>query len=295
VSQLRFDGRTAIITGAGGDPSLGRTHALLLAARGANVVVNDISADPQAVVDEIRACGGKAVADKNTVASEEGAAAILRSALEAFGRIDILVNNAAISLAAAVDVMRPDDFRRHIEVNLLGPYYLCRAVWQRMKAQRYGRIVNITSGAMTGFALQTAYATAKGGLWSLTRALAAEGAEHSIKVNAVSPGAYTRLVETLLEPDSPLLQYTRENIPAELASPAVAFLSHESCPVSGECIDAAGGLVQRCYIGRTPGIVDTGLTLETVAARWDEIMAGADNAVCVGGMDTASWKLRPYT
>lgn len=306
VQPLRFDGRVAIVTGAGGNPSLGRAHAMLLAARGAKILVNDIGPDPArpgytgsvsaaAVVDEIRAAGGIAAADTHSVDSEAGAAAILQAALDHFGHVDILVNNAAISQAAPIDVMTPHDFRRHIEINLLGPYYMCRAAWPLLKQRQYGRIVNITSSAMTGFSDQTAYATSKGGLWSLTRALAAEGGPFGIKVNAISPGAFTRMVAALLEEDSPLLQYSREHMPPELSSPALAYLCHESCPVTGECIDSAGGQVQRTYASRTKGIVDTSLTIETVMERWDEIMApGQEDIVGIANLDTAEWKIRPY-
>jgi NAD(P)-dependent dehydrogenase (short-subunit alcohol dehydrogenase family) len=295
MKPLRFDGRTAIVTGAGGNPGLGRAHALLLAARGANVVVNDVAPDPAAVVDEIRAAGGRAVANKDTVASEEGGAAIIADALEAFGGVDILVNNAAISLAAPIDVMTPEDFSRHIAVNLMGAVWTCRAAWPHMKARGYGRIVNTTSAAMTGFANQAAYATSKGGLWSLTRALAAEGSAFGIKVNAVSPGAFTQLVAAMLEEDSPLLQHSRANLPAALSSPVVAFLAHEDCPVSGECIDAVGGEVQRTLVARTPGFTDGALTPEAVAARWSEVMAEeAAATIGIGDFDTAEWKLKPY-
>jgi NAD(P)-dependent dehydrogenase (short-subunit alcohol dehydrogenase family) len=305
-NPLRFEGRVAVVTGAGGNPSLGRAHALLLAARGAKLVVNDIGRDPETpgytgsasaeeVADEIRAAGGTAVADTHSVATEAGAAAIVETAINCFGRIDILVNNAGLSVAAPIDVMTPHDFRRHIEVNLLGPYYTCRAAWPQMKAQQYGRIVNVTSGAMTGFASQTAYASSKGGLWSLTRALAVEGAGLGIKVNAVSPGAFTRMVAAMLEEDSPLLQYAREHLPAAQASPALAFLCHEDCPVTGECIDSAGGQVQRTFIGRTKGVTDPNFTIETVATHWDAIMAPeAAEIVGIANLDTASWKIRPY-
>ena len=295
MTPLRFDGRTAIVTGAGGNPGLGRAHALLLAARGANVVVNDVGADPAAVADEIRAAGGTAVANTVSVASEEGAAAIVAAALDAFGGIDILVNNAAISLAAPIDAMTAEDLSRHIAVNLMGAMWTCRAAWPHMKARGYGRIVNTTSAAMTGFANQAAYATSKGGLWSLTRALAAEGAAFGIKVNAVSPGAFTRLVAAMLEEDSPLLQHSKANLPAELASPVVAFLAHQDCPVTGECIDAVGGEVQRTLVARTPGFTDHALTPETVAARWAEVMAAeAAQTVGIATFDTSGWKLKPY-
>jgi NAD(P)-dependent dehydrogenase (short-subunit alcohol dehydrogenase family) len=295
MTPLRFDGRAAIVTGAGSNPGLGRAHALLLAARGASVLVNDIGPDPQAVADEIRAAGGMAVANRASVASEEGAAAIVAAALDAFGRIDILVNNAAISLAAPIDAMMPEDLRRHIDVNLMGAVWTCRAAWPQMKARGYGRIVNTTSAAMTGFADQAAYAASKGGLWSLTRALAAEGRALGIKVNAVSPGAFTQLVAAMLYEDSPLLQHSQANLPAELASPVVAYLAHEDCPVTGECIDAVGGEVQRTLIARTAGFVDRSLTPETVAARWAEVMTEeAAAAIGIADFDTSEWRLKPY-
>src|SRR6516165_7231810 len=306
MSPLRFDGKVAIVTGSGGNPSLGRAHAMLLAARGAKLVINDNAVRPEIpgdtgsvsaamVVDEIRAVGGIAVADQNTVANEEGAAAIIRTAIEHFGRIDILVNNAAISQAAPIDVMTPHDFRRHIEINLMGAYYMCRAAWPHMKRNRYGRIVNVTSAAMTGFADQTAYATSKGGLWSLTRALAAEGENFGIKVDAVSPGGFTRMVAALLDDDSPLLQYAQAHLQPELSSPALAFLCHETCPVTGECIDSVGGQMQRTYISRTKGFADPEVTIETVAQRWEDIMAPNEaEIVGVATLDTASWKIRPY-
>lgn len=306
MKQLRFDGRTAIVTGAGGNPSLGRAHAMLLASRGANVVVNDIGSDPamrnypgeasaEAVAAEIRAAGGKAVASAHSVASPEGAEAIVQTALEAFGGVDILVNNAAISVGAPLNVMSVADYDWHIAVNLMGTLWCCRAAWPHMLAKGYGRIVNTTSAAMTGFAAQAAYATSKGGVWSLTRTLAAEGAAHGIKVNAISPGAFTRLVSSMVEEDSPLLIAAREHMPPALSSPVVALLTHEQCPVTGECIDSAGGAVQRTYIARTKGIVDPAQTVETLAARWDEIMdeVGAE-VIGTGGLDTSEWKIRPY-
>jgi NAD(P)-dependent dehydrogenase (short-subunit alcohol dehydrogenase family) len=305
-SELRFDGRVAVVTGAGGNPSLGRAHAMLLARRGASVVVNDIGFDPdmpgytgsasaEAVAAEIREAGGKAVANTASVASEEGAATIIGAALAAFGRIDILVNNAAISIGAPFDVMTSHDFERHIAVNLMGAYHCCRAAWPHMKAQGYGRIVNTTSSAMTGFADQAAYATSKGGLWSLTRALAAEGAALGIQVNALSPGAFTRMVSAMLQDDSPLLQHSRANLPAELSSPALGWLCHEDCRANGECIDAVGGTVQRTFIARTRGIANPALTIEDVAEQWPAIIAEEEaETVGIANFDTAEWKIRPY-
>ncbi len=306
MSEMRFDGRTAIVTGAGGNPSLGRAHALLLASRGANVVVNDIGSDPEmrgypgvasaeTVAEEIRAAGGKAVADTHSVASEAGGQAIIQTALDAFGSVDILINNAAISITAPFDERTPRDFQRHIDINLMGPYFTSHAAWPHMKAAGYGRIVNITSSSMTGYSAQAAYSTSKGGLWSLTRALAAEGASHGIKVNAVSPGAFTRLAASTMEDTSPLLQHAKANLPPELSSPAVAFLAHQDCPVTGECIDSVGGELWRSYMARTTGISDRDHTIETLAKRWDEIVAGAcDGMLGIGSFDTSEWQLKPY-
>jgi NAD(P)-dependent dehydrogenase (short-subunit alcohol dehydrogenase family) len=306
MDQLRFDGQTAIVTGAGGNPSLGRAHALLLASRGANVVVNDIGRDPEArhypglasaeaVAEEIRAAGGKAIANLDSVTSAEGAEAIVRAAIDAFGRVDILVNNAGISIGAPFDEISVRDIERHIEINLMGSIWCSRAVWPHMKRQGYGRIVNITSSSMTGFANQVAYAASKGGVWSLTRSLAAEGEGLGIKVNAVSPGGYTRMVISAMEEDSPLLAQSKEHLPAELSSPAVAYLAHEICPVTGECIDSVGGAVQRCYIARSEGFSDRSHTIETIAERWAEVMDQARaTTVELALMDTSEWGLRTY-
>lgn len=302
----RFDGRTAIVTGAGGNPSLGRAHALLLAERGANVVVNDIGLDPEtpgytgtasaaAVAAEIRDLGGNAVADVHSVAREDGAVAIVQTAIDAFGGVDILINNAGISIAAPFDEMSSRDFRRHIDINLMGPIWTCRAAWPHMRAKGYGRIVNVTSGALAGLAWLAAYGTSKGGLLSLTRSLAAEGSYMGIKANAVNPGAFTRMVAAQQEATSPMYRHAKENLPAELVSPVVAFLAHEKCPVTGECIEAVGGEVRRIYLAQTSGFTDRNLTLEAVARRWNEVMAGATEAIIApGAHDPTQWDIKPY-
>jgi NAD(P)-dependent dehydrogenase (short-subunit alcohol dehydrogenase family) len=306
MTELRFDGRTAIVTGAGGNPSLGRAHALLLAARGANVVVNDIGRLPaafgypgegsaEAVAAEIRALGGKAVADTHSVATEEGANAIVATALEAFGDLDILVNNAGVCRVVSFEEMTPADFRHSIEVNLMGTVWMCRAAWPHMKAKRYGRIVNTSSGSMAGFAWQSAYAAAKAGVFSFTRSLAAEGAEHGIKANSIIPGALTRMVFAAQAESSPWIQHGREHMPPEIVSPAVAFLAHESCPFTGECIESMGGHVSRMYLARTPGFTQEDMTLETIAERWQEMMAGADRGIFRhDDSDPREWHIKPY-
>ncbi|PEQ14000.1 hypothetical protein B2G71_04570 [Novosphingobium sp. PC22D] len=306
MDELRFDGRTAIVTGAGGNPSLGRAYALMLGARGANVVVNDIGRDPEArhypgmanaraVADEIKQAGGSAIASEASIATSEGAKSVVEQAMEAFGRVDILVNNAGVCINAPFDRISDRDIERHVQVNVLGSVWMARAVWPVMKAQGYGRIVNITSGSMTGYVEQVIYATTKGGAWSLTRGLAAEGMAHGIGVNAVSPGAYTRMVISSFEDDSPLLAHSRQSLQPELCAPAVLYVAHESCEITGECIDSVGGDLQRCYIARTKGISDRDHTVETVARRIDEILDETDaETVGLAAMDTSEWGIREY-
>lgn len=305
MDELRFDRRTAIVTGAGGNPSLGRAHAMLLAARGANVVVNDIGraeapnysgvASAESVAEEIRALGGSAVADTHSVATEEGAAGVVNTAIEAFGGADILVNNAGVSIAAAFDEISSLDAQRHIDINLLGTVWMCRAVWPHMRSKGYGRIVNTGSGAFAGMWALAMYGACKGGVFSLTRSLALEGASQGIKVNTVLPGAFTRMVHAQLQESSPLYQFARQNLPPELSSPVVAFLAHDNCPVSGECLEALGGEVRRVYLAQTEGFADRDLTIEKVAAHWEEVMGNPqDSIVGPGSAGTTGEHIRPY-
>lgn len=307
MEELRFDGRSAIVTGAGGNPGLGRAHALLLAARGANVVVNDIGELPAAldypgiasaetVAEEIRAAGGKAVADANSVATEEGGAAIVQTALDAFGGIDILVNNAGICRVVSFEEMTPSDFRQTMEVNFMGTLHTCRAAWPHMKAQGYGRIVNISSGSMTGLPWQTAYAASKGAVYSFTRGLASDGMDCGIKANSVIPGALTRMVYAVQdEATSSFIASSKDTMPPEIVSPAVAFLAHESVPFTGECIESMGGHLSRFYIARTPGFDDPDMTIETLASRWQDIFAGAAEGISIHNeADPRQWSPKPY-
>jgi NAD(P)-dependent dehydrogenase (short-subunit alcohol dehydrogenase family) len=306
MDKLRFDGLTAVVTGAGGNPGLGRAHALLLAERGANVVVNDIGrlpaalgyageASAESVVAEIRSRGGKAVADTHSVAEEQGARAIIETALDAFGSIDILINNAGICRVVSFEEMTAADFRQTIEINLMGTVQTCRAAWPHMKAKGYGRIVNISSGSMAGFTWQTAYAASKAGVFSFTRSLAAEGVEFGIKANTVTPGALTRMVFAAQEETSPLIKHQREHMPPELVSPAVAFLAHRDCPFSGECIESMGGHNRRMYLARTPGFTAPDMTIEAFAERWQEAMSATDAGIFRhDASDPREWHIKPY-
>jgi NAD(P)-dependent dehydrogenase (short-subunit alcohol dehydrogenase family) len=302
MNELRFDGKTVIVTGAGGNPSLGRAHALLFGSRGANVVVNDIDAKhapsastAKSVAEEIVAAGGKAIHNNNSVATEAGAQAIVKAAMEAFGGVDILVNNAGVIYQAAMTEISPADFQRVIDVNLMGPAWMTRAVWDHMKGKGYGRIVNITSGSMYGFALQASYAASKGGLYSFTRATAAEGERYGILANAVSPAGFTRMVIGGQEEDCPSYQASKNMMKPEQVSPVVAYLSHESCTITGECIEAMGPIKRRVYMAATKGIMDPDDTIEHVVARWDEIMDGAsDQRVPYAMMDGYNLHSKTY-
>ena len=273
MTELGFDGKVAIITGAGG--GLGRSHALDLARRGALVVVNDLGGSvdgtgsgttaAQAVVDEIAAAGGEAVASYDSVATPEGGRAIVQTALDAWGRVDIIINNAGILRDASFKNMDPDKVSPVLDVHLRGAFNVTQPAWEHMRNQGYGRIVNTSSGAgVFGNFGQTNYGAAKMGLVGLTRVLAVEGAKNNIKANAIAPVAKTRMTEDILGP-------VADKLLPEMVTPVVAFLAHETCPVSGEVYSVGGGRVARVFVGVTPGITDTALTAEAVRDRFDEI------------------------
>ena len=273
MADLGFDGKVAIVTGAGG--GLGRAHALLLATRGALVVVNDLggavdgsggSASPaEQVVEEIKAAGGEAVADANSVATPEGGEAIVQTAVDTFGRIDIVVNNAGILRDKAFHNMTDDLVQPVLDVHLRGAFNVTRPAWGRMREQGYGRVVNTASSAgILGNFGQASYGAAKMGLVGLTQVLAIEGARYNISANAISPIARTRMTEEVL---GNLVEY----VDPAAVSPVVAWLVHEDCPVSGNVYSVGGGRVARFFVGLTPGYLDKDLTPEAVRDHFDEI------------------------
>lgn len=271
--ELGFDGKVAVITGAGG--GLGREHALELARRGARVVVNDLggavdgsgsSATPaEQVVKEIEALGGEAVANADSVATPEGGEAVIGAALDSFGQIDIVINNAGILRDKTFAKMTPDLLDPVIDVHLKGAFNVTRPAWDHMKERGYGRIVNTASNAgILGNFGQTNYGAAKMGLVGLTRVLAQEGAKYNIKANAIAPIARTRMTEELLGP-------LAEKLDPETVAPVVAWLVHEDCPVTGEIYSVGGGRVARFFIGLTKGWFDPELTMEAVRDHFDDI------------------------
>ncbi|MEU4543723.1 SDR family oxidoreductase [Nonomuraea dietziae] len=273
--MLRFDGKVAIITGAG--HGLGRSHALLLAERGAQVVVNDLggaldgtgaSTGPAAeVVELITKNGGQAVANTDNVATPEGARAIVRSAVDAFGKVDIVVNNAGILRDKSFGKMTVEEFDTVLAVHVRGSYLVSQAAYPYLKEQGYGRIVNTSSPAgLFGNFGQANYSTAKMGLVGLTKTLAIEGARSGIKANAIAPIAWTRMTEALLPAEF------EAKFTAERVSALVAFLTHESCEVTGEVFSVGGGKVARVFVAEGPGWKTDDLSPETIAANWDTIM-----------------------
>jgi NAD(P)-dependent dehydrogenase (short-subunit alcohol dehydrogenase family) len=273
MSELGYDGRVAIVTGAGG--GLGREHALLLAARGAQVVVNDLGGSvsgeggsegpAHTTAKEIQDLGGAAVADTNTVATPQGGAAIVQTALDAFGRVDIVINNAGILRDKTFQNMTPDLLDPVLDVHLKGAFNVTRPAWVKMREQNYGRVLNTSSGAgILGNFGQSNYGAAKMGLVGLTRVLAAEGARYNIKANAIAPVARTRMTEDILGP-------LAERLDPALVSPIAAWLVHEECPVSGEIYSAAGGRIARMFVGLTQGWYNPELTLEDVRDHFDDI------------------------
>ena len=277
---LRFDGRVALVTGAG--RGLGEAYARTLAARGAAVVVNDLgrSLDGSAatdspvheVVSQIRAAGGQAVADGGDVSTPDGGAAIVQTALDAFGRLDIVVNNAGIVAKSDFPDTTLEDLARHIGVHQLGVFNVTRAAWPVLAAQGYGRVVIVVSSALYGIKGVLPYSSAKGGAFGLARGLAQIGAETGVKVNMIAPIALTRMSgTTALTEDE--LRARREQLAPEKAAEMVAVLAHERCPANGEILVSAGDRVARMFLAETPGVTRPGLTAEDIVEAWDDICA----------------------
>lgn len=292
MAKLRFDGRTAVVTGAG--RGVGRSHALLLAAKGARVVVADYGVGidgggssprpAEEVVEEIRDTGGDAVACYASVADQRGAKSIIDTAIDAFGRIDVVINNAGIHDPGLFDRLLIEQFRKMIDVHYFGTLFVARAAWPHFVSAGYGRIVNTVSEAMLGGIPElTSYGAAKGAVFGLTRNLATEGSAHGIRVNAIAPRAYTRMsashsdtLASVLSMPKEVMEEINASMPPELCAPAAAFLAHESCPLNGEVLQIGMGSVARIAVVRTQGISKSPLTAEDIAENLDDILNVSD-------------------
>ena len=286
--SINLNGKVAIVTGAGG--GLGRQHALALAARGAKVVVNDFGravAGPdgvevtaaEAVVAEIRAAGGTAMANGASVTDEAAVAAMVAEVLGAWGRVDILVNNAGILRDKSFAKMDLADFRLVLDVHLMGAAICCKAVWDTMRAQKFGRIVMTTSSSgLYGNFGQANYGAAKMALVGLMQTLSIEGAKDNIKVNCLAPTAATRMTEGLM-PEAVLAALAPESV-----SPAVVFLASDDAPTRA-IVCAGAGTFERAYVTLTGGVhLGSGPDVaDALAARFDEVSDRADEQVPQSG------------
>ncbi len=275
---IRYDDRVAIVTGAGA--GLGEQHAKLLASRGAKVVVNDpggavdgrgtAAAVADKVVAEIKAAGGEAVANYDSVATWAGAQNIIKTAMDTWGRVDILVANAGILRDKSFNNMDMEDFEFVMQVHLMGTVYCTKAAWQIMRNQRYGRIVVTTSGSGTvGNFGQANYGAAKMAVNGFINVMRHEGQNYNIKLNAISPSARTRMTETLIPPE------VSEWMKPELVSPAVAYMCSEQCDFSGEVIGANAGHFRRVKYVETAGVFydpAAPVTIEMFADALPQIM-----------------------
>ena len=282
--MIDLKGRVAIVTGAGG--GLGRSHALLLAQRGAKLVVNDLGDAADAVVAEIVAAGGQARAAKCSVADADAVQAMVDGVLADWGRIDILVNNAGILRDKSFAKMDLADFRLVVDVHLMGSANCTKAVWNAMRAQNYGRIVMTTScSGLYGNFGQANYAAAKMGLVGLMQTLGIEGGKHDIRVNCLAPTGATQMMEGILPPEQ-LAKFK-----PELVSPAVLALVSEHAPNRAILSAGAGGF-ELAYIPLTQGIfLGEAASAEAILAQWSELSSRKNDFVPTQGFDQARHEL----
>ena len=275
MADIRFDGKVAIVTGAGG--GLGRQHALELARRGAKVVVNDLggsvdgsgggSEAAQKVVEEIKAFGGEAIANGSSVTDDAGVAHMVKQAMDAWGRIDILIANAGVLRDKSFSKMEIADFEFVLNVHLMGTVKCVKAVWEIMKAQNYGRIVVTTSSSgLYGNFGQANYGAAKLGIVGFMNTIKLEGQKNNVHINAISPVAATRMTENLM-PEAVL-----EKLKPEYVTPGVVYLASEEAP-TGATLAAGAGAFALSRIYETEGVYlgEGGLSAEEVRDSWSKI------------------------
>ncbi|HZC16638.1 MAG TPA: SDR family NAD(P)-dependent oxidoreductase [Caulobacteraceae bacterium] len=291
MADIRFDGKVAIVTGAGG--GLGRQHALELARRGAKVVVNDLggsvdgsggsSAAAQAVVAEIKAFGGEAMADGASVTDDAGVANLVKTTMDAWGRIDILIANAGILRDKSFSKMEIADFQVVMDVHLMGTVKPTKAVWEIMKAQNYGRIVVTTSSTgLYGNFGQANYGAAKLSLVGFMNTIKLEGQKNNVHINAIAPVAATRMTENILPPQ------IAERLKPEYVTPGVVYLVSEEAP-TGVILTAGAGTFALAHMCETEGVYlgEGGLSVEEVRDNWAKITNEAgQQAYGNGGLQT---------
>lgn len=294
--KIDLSGRVAVVTGAGG--GLGREHALLLARRGAKLVVNDVggsvggiggsSAAAEAVVKEIRAGGGEAIANASSVTDYAAVQAMIEQAVGQWGKVDILVNNAGILRDKSFSKMSLEDFRSVIDVHLMGSVHCTKAVWDHMKEQSYGRIVMTTSSSgLYGNFGQANYGAAKLALVGLMQTLALEGAKYDIRVNCIAPSAGTRMLDGLMSEE------TLRLLPPSAVSPGVLALVSDDAPTR-TILCAGGGSYEQAHITLTQGIYAGAdeRAAERVAMSWQAIADRAREDVPAAGIGQSQLELQ---
>ena len=288
MADVSFENRVVIVTGAGN--GLGKAYALELGKRGAKVVVNDLggavdgsgsgNSPADDVVNEIIENGGEAVANYDSVATKDGGESIVQTAIDSFGTVDAVINNAGILRDKSFANMTEEEFSLIIEVHLKGTYFVTQPAFKIMKENNYGRIVNVASpsGIFGNFG-QTNYGAAKMGIVGLTNVLAIEGAKYNIKVNVIAPTAYTRMTEALLPEDVGKL------FSAELVTPMVTYLASEACEPTHEIFGVAAGRFARIGIITHEGYVNTQATAEDIASNIEEIRTITDGTYPLSNED----------
>jgi NAD(P)-dependent dehydrogenase (short-subunit alcohol dehydrogenase family) len=301
MDEKPFAGRVAVVTGAA--RGLGRTHAEYLARHGAAVVVNDLETTTDglshtsdggrgAVVEAIRAAGGVAIPSGDDVATPEGARHLVDTAIDEWGHVDIVINNAGIAHNSAFESMDPADYLRMISVHLHGHTFVTQAAWPHFLEQDYGRVVMTSSIAgLYGAAQNIPYSSSKMGIVGLTRALAHEADGHDIRVNAICPGAVTRMIDAV-EVESDYARRVKTFMQPEKVTPLVAWLADERCPVSGLIFNVRGGLVSLVFIGETRGYFDSDLSVQSITDHFAQIADRDGYIVPENGMDSANNMLR---
>ena len=273
MTERRFDGRVAVITGAG--RGLGREYAMLLASKGAKIIVNDPGgsmkgdggdAGPaETVAREIRVAGGEAIACLESVATPAGGKAIIEAALDHYGRIDILIHNAGNVRYGSLEELSSEDFEAVVSVHFMGAFYVVRPAFPIMAKAGHGRVVLTSSiGGIYGNRRVVNYGMSKSGMIGLNNVVALEGADRGVKSNIILPGAVTRMADGLDTSQYPPMG-------PELVAPVVGWLAHDSCSVSGEILISMAGRVARAFIAETEGVYRPSWTIDEVADQIDAI------------------------
>lgn len=300
MADLGLKGRTVLVTGAGG--GLGRCHALLFAKHGANVVVNDLggaadgtgkgSSMADAVVEEIKAVGGNATANYDSVTETAGADSMIKTAVDSFGSIDIVVNNAGILRDKSFAKMTDDDWDLVFAVHVKGAYNVTKAAWPLMREQKYGRVIMTSSASgIYGNFGQSNYSAAKMALVGMGQTLALEGEKYNIKTNIIAPVAISRMTESLMP------ENVHEMLKAEFVSPLVVYLCSEGCEANGEVYEVGAGNFARIETLRAEGLrikPDGPITVEEVAAAWDTINDMGESSVMRATGDSTMQTLKHW-